>query len=210
MEKTAKKNTGFVNKTIRTYLIEQYGFTMDEIKHNADLFENVISQMPDFIGWLAGDVKVQANSANNPKGYLINALKKEKKALNSQIDKIVCQLNKLAYSEFQKLADKFPYEHVYNQEMGVWSNSPYDLYETAILNTSLLTINCNYGCNGAGWSVNFNGDVKDAVKMVLYEHYISEIPSTIKIKKRIYEKKKNLNYKRGTGIKSPPKKKNKF
>jgi hypothetical protein len=59
--------------------MEQYSFTETEIKRNIDLFEAAAGQMPDFVGWLAGDVKARANRADNPKGYLINALKKENK-----------------------------------------------------------------------------------------------------------------------------------
>jgi hypothetical protein len=36
----------------------------------------------DLIGWLAGPVKARALRAKNPKGYLINAMKKE---INSYI-----------------------------------------------------------------------------------------------------------------------------
>jgi hypothetical protein len=73
-----------LSKEVRNYLMEQYGFTTDEIKRNVDLFKTVAGLMHDFVGWLAGDIKARANRANNPKGYLINALKKEKETLQNQ------------------------------------------------------------------------------------------------------------------------------
>ena len=60
------------------YLKEQYMFSEVEIKNNIELLRAAYKIIPDFILWLS-EVKAKANRAGNPKGYLINALKKQLK-----------------------------------------------------------------------------------------------------------------------------------
>jgi len=58
------------------YLKEHYMFSEVEIKNNIDVFREASKVTPDFILWLS-EVKAKANRANNPKGYLINAMRKQ-------------------------------------------------------------------------------------------------------------------------------------
>jgi len=62
----------------RQYLKEQYMFSEVEMKNNIDVFRAASKIIPDFIMWLS-EVKAKANRANNPKGYLINAMKRQVK-----------------------------------------------------------------------------------------------------------------------------------
>lgn len=62
-------------KNVLNYLKSNFEFDTKEIKQNIDLFALVNSKI-DFIQFMA-NVKARANRAENPKGYLINALKKE-------------------------------------------------------------------------------------------------------------------------------------
>lgn len=64
-----------LDRNTREYLINNYDFTNQEIKQNTDLFETATKQI-DLIDFMA-KVKARANRVNNPKGYLINAIKKE-------------------------------------------------------------------------------------------------------------------------------------
>ena len=64
-----------IERNVRQYLKDQYGFSNPEIKNNIDLFEKAQKEMPDLLMFLS-EVKAKANRANNPKGYLINALRK--------------------------------------------------------------------------------------------------------------------------------------
>lgn len=76
------------------YLKLNYKFSTKEIKQHIDLFKKA-SESIDFIGFLS-KIKPRANRANNPKGYLINSIKKELKSLpNKDIEDLS-----------QKLADK--------------------------------------------------------------------------------------------------------
>ena len=66
---------------IRSPLIKKlrlYGFYTPEIKNNIELFAQAHKEIDDFLYFLSS-VKAKANRANNPKGYLINALKKRLK-----------------------------------------------------------------------------------------------------------------------------------
>jgi len=62
-------------KNVLDYLKYNFEFDTKEIKQNIDLFLLAQSEI-DLIQFMA-NVKSRANRANNPKGYLINALKKE-------------------------------------------------------------------------------------------------------------------------------------
>jgi len=59
----------------RDYLKQSFDFTNEEIKQNLEVFEQASKRL-DFITFMS-QVKPRANRANNPKGYLINAIKKE-------------------------------------------------------------------------------------------------------------------------------------
>lgn len=59
------------------YLKTSFGFETKEIKQHIDLFKDAQNKI-DFIQFMS-KVKPKANRANNPKGYLINAIKKELK-----------------------------------------------------------------------------------------------------------------------------------
>lgn len=62
-------------KNVLNYLKSNFDFDTKEIKQNIDLFALANSKI-DFIQFMS-KVKPRANRAENPKGYLINALKKE-------------------------------------------------------------------------------------------------------------------------------------
>lgn len=68
-----------LDRNTKDYLRNGFGFTPAEIKQNMSLFEKAVKSI-DLIGFMA-KVKPKANRANNPKGYLINAIKKELKIL---------------------------------------------------------------------------------------------------------------------------------
>ncbi|MCL2312131.1 MAG: replication initiation protein [Firmicutes bacterium] len=58
------------------YLKEHYMFSTPELKNNIELFEKAQKEIPDLLMFLS-EVKAKANRATNPKGYLINALRKK-------------------------------------------------------------------------------------------------------------------------------------
>jgi len=58
------------------YLKHGFGFDTKEIKQNIDLFKKAQHEIENFLLFMS-KVKPRANRANNPKGYLINAIKKE-------------------------------------------------------------------------------------------------------------------------------------
>ena len=60
------------------YLKEHYMFSTPEIKNNIDLFERAQKEIPDLLYFMS-EVKAKANKAGNPKGYLINAMKRKMK-----------------------------------------------------------------------------------------------------------------------------------
>ena len=73
-----KKNVSLrwdLDLMIINYLKENYIFSESEIKNNLDLFKQCQKELPDFILTLS-KMRVLASKKANPKGYLINALKK--------------------------------------------------------------------------------------------------------------------------------------
>ena len=58
------------------YLKEHYLFSSPEIRNNIDLFMRAQKEIPDLLLFMS-EVKAKANQAANPKGYLINALRKK-------------------------------------------------------------------------------------------------------------------------------------
>lgn len=73
-----KKNVSLrwdLDLMIINYLKENYIFSESEIKNNLDLFKQCQKELPDFLLFLS-KMRVSASKKTNPKGYLINALKK--------------------------------------------------------------------------------------------------------------------------------------
>lgn len=66
-----------LSKNVIDYLKHGFEFNTKEIKQHIDLFKKAQQEI-DFIQFMAV-IKPKANRANNPKGYLINAIKKELK-----------------------------------------------------------------------------------------------------------------------------------
>ena len=67
-----------IEKQNLQYLKEHYKFSTPEIRNNIDLFERAQKEIPDLLMFLS-EVKAKANRAGNPKGYLINALRRRLK-----------------------------------------------------------------------------------------------------------------------------------
>ena len=67
-----------IDRHIVNYLKEHYMFSTPEIRNNLTLFERANKEIPDLLMFLS-EVRAKANRATNPKGYLINALKKKMK-----------------------------------------------------------------------------------------------------------------------------------
>lgn len=65
----------FLDRNTKDYLKTAFSFTTAEIKQNISLFDEA-NKTFDLITFMA-KIKPKANRANNPKGYLINAIKKE-------------------------------------------------------------------------------------------------------------------------------------
>jgi len=65
-----------LSKNTLDYLKNGFAFTTKEIKQNIDLLKQAENNMESFINFLS-QVKPRANRAKNPKGYLINSIKKE-------------------------------------------------------------------------------------------------------------------------------------
>ena len=65
-----------IEREIILYLKDHYLFSMPEIKNNIDLFEKAQKEIDDLLYFLS-EIKVKTNRVNNPKGYLINALRKK-------------------------------------------------------------------------------------------------------------------------------------
>lgn len=65
-------------KNTLDYLKNSFDFTTKEIKQNIDLLKQAQNEMDNFIFFLS-QVRPRANKARNPKGYLINSIKKELK-----------------------------------------------------------------------------------------------------------------------------------
>jgi len=70
-----------LSKNTLDYLKNGFDFTMKEIKQNIDLLKKAQNELENFINFLS-QVKPRSNKAKNPKGYLINAIKKELKTLD--------------------------------------------------------------------------------------------------------------------------------
>ena len=64
-----------LDKLNQQYLTEHYKFSKPELQNNMALLQEAEKRMPDFLMFLS-EVKAKANKAINPKGYLINAIKK--------------------------------------------------------------------------------------------------------------------------------------
>jgi len=67
-----------LSKNTLDYLINSFDFTQKEIKQNIDLLKQAQAEIENFINFMS-QVKPRANRAKNPKGYLINSIKKELK-----------------------------------------------------------------------------------------------------------------------------------
>jgi len=67
-----------LSRPVLQYLKHQFEFTSTEVKTHVELFKNAQSGIDDFMLFLS-KVKARANRAKNPKGYLINAIRKELK-----------------------------------------------------------------------------------------------------------------------------------
>lgn len=67
-------------KNTLDYLKNGFQFTTKEIKQNIDLLKQAQNEMENFINFMS-QVKPRANRASNPKGYLINSIKKELKVI---------------------------------------------------------------------------------------------------------------------------------
>jgi len=65
-------------KNTLDYLKNGFEFTTKEIKQNIDLLKQAQSEIENFINFLS-QIKPKSNRADNPKGYLINSIKKELK-----------------------------------------------------------------------------------------------------------------------------------
>jgi len=70
-----------LSKNTLDYLKNGFDFTTEEIKQNIDLFKKAQNELENFINFLS-QVKPRSNKAKNPKGYLINAIKKELNTLD--------------------------------------------------------------------------------------------------------------------------------
>jgi len=69
-----------LSKNTLDYLKNGFDFTQKEIKQNIDLLKQAQSEIDNFINFMS-QVKPRANRAKNPKGYLINSIKKELKTI---------------------------------------------------------------------------------------------------------------------------------
>jgi plasmid replication initiation protein len=65
-----------LEKNVLECLKTAFLFSSAEIKQNMDLFKRAQFEMDDFMAFMS-QVKPRANRADNPKGYLINAIRKE-------------------------------------------------------------------------------------------------------------------------------------
>lgn len=67
-----------LSRPILQYLKHQFEFTTAEIKQHVELFKRAQNELDDVMLFMS-KVKARANRATNPKGYLINAIRKELK-----------------------------------------------------------------------------------------------------------------------------------
>lgn len=65
-----------LTKNVLDYLKTAFDFENKEITQHLDLFKCAENRIDDFIGFMS-KLKARANRAKNPKGYLINSIKKE-------------------------------------------------------------------------------------------------------------------------------------
>jgi len=65
-----------IERIYLTYLKEHYMFSMPEIQNNKEVFERAQKEIPDLLLFLS-ELKTKANRAGNPKGYVVNALRKK-------------------------------------------------------------------------------------------------------------------------------------
>lgn len=68
-----------LNRNTKDYLIHAFGFTTAEIKQNISLFERAVKEINLIQFMSIIKEKVRTKNIKNPKGYLINAIKKELK-----------------------------------------------------------------------------------------------------------------------------------
>jgi len=68
--------TFLIEKQALEYLREHYNFSNPELNNNIGLFEKANREIPDLLYFLS-EIKAKASRANNPKGYVINALRKK-------------------------------------------------------------------------------------------------------------------------------------
>ena len=68
--------SSYLDRNVREYLKTQFGFSDMELKQNIDLLRKAQGEINNFIYWMS-TIKPKANRAKNPKGYLINSIKKE-------------------------------------------------------------------------------------------------------------------------------------
>lgn len=67
-----------LSRPVLQYLKHQFEFTTAEIKQHVELFKRAQNELDDVMLFMS-KVKARANRATNPKGYLINAIRKELK-----------------------------------------------------------------------------------------------------------------------------------
>ena len=72
-----------IERHIINYLRDNFNFTTPELKNNLEVFEEAQNKIEDLLLFLS-QLKPKANKANNPKGYVINALKKRLKIDNNK------------------------------------------------------------------------------------------------------------------------------
>jgi len=70
--------TFLIEKHALDYLREHYNFSNPELNNNIGLFEQASREIPD-LHYFLSEIKAKASRANNPKGYVINALRKKMK-----------------------------------------------------------------------------------------------------------------------------------
>lgn len=70
-----------LNRQVMDYLINSIGFTKTEIKNNRDLIIMAQNRVPDILNELS-ILKAKSRDKNNPKGWIINALKGKVKDKN--------------------------------------------------------------------------------------------------------------------------------
>jgi len=77
MKRHATPST-FMETIVKNYLRDNFNFSNHELKNNMELFIQAQKEIPDLLLFLS-EIKGGANRAGNPKGYVINALKKRMK-----------------------------------------------------------------------------------------------------------------------------------